>query len=106
MSNEQIKLLTKMKDLIRNGKRRFAKRKDRDIVEELDIIGITQNRAWYEILLLNKNHFFIDNKPSYKQTDALIFKKDINGYLVYIKLKLEKRNELETVCLSFHRDHQ
>ena len=49
----------------------------------------------------------MDPKPSYskKLDDALLFKKQINGILVYIKIKIEIENDNEmAVCLSFHKD--
>lgn len=58
-------------------------------------------------MYLNKNFWFMDPKPSYskKLDDALLFKKQINGILVYIKIKIEIENDNEmAVCLSFHKD--
>lgn len=106
MNQEQIKLLTHMKKLIRSGKKRFAIRKDRDYLKELELIGITEHEAWFShILYLNNNMFFVDPKPRYKSTkNTLIFKKIIKNKLVYIKLYLEKMKEEEVVCLSFHID--
>lgn len=107
MNQEQIKLLTHMKKLIRNNKKRFAIRKDRDYLKELEIIGITEHEAWFNhILYLNNNMFFVDPKPKYKtNNNTLIFKKIIKNKLVYIKLSLEKEIEEEVVCLSFHIDN-
>lgn len=109
MTEAQIKLLHKMKTLINNGYKRFAYRKDRDYIQELLDIGITENDAWQEILTLSSKNYY----PNYKDfdskigEDALIFKKYINGYIVYIKLKLEQYNNSEiTVCLSFHIDYK
>ena len=79
MTGEQLKLLTKMKKLITKGNKRFANRKDRDYLEELLEIGITESLAWQEI----------------------------NGNRVYIKLKIEEYNNKKmTVCLSFHLDYK
>ena len=47
-------------------------------------------------------------RPFYnKEGNALVFKRMINGYKVYIKIKIESINDLEneTVCLSFHIDN-
>lgn len=46
MTGEQIKLLTKMKKLIMQGKRHFEPRKDRDYVLALFELGITEEEAW------------------------------------------------------------
>ena len=109
MSEEQIRQLAKMKKLIHCGRRRFVVRKDRDYIQELLNIGITENEAWQEILTLSSKNYYPDYKlfSSKNGDDALIFKKYINGYIVYIKLKIEQYNNSEmTVCLSFHIDHK
>ena len=107
MTSEQIKLLHKMKELISKGYRKFAFRKDRDYVQELLDIGITIDDAWNEILTLSSNNYFPDYNYFNDFDRALVFKKCINGYIVYIKLKIEIyfKNEM-TVCLSFHIDHK
>ena len=76
MNNKQIKLLSKMKILIKQGKKRFANRKDRSYLDDLEEIGITVEQAWFEhIIYLNKNMFFVDPKPNYRTTgNTLIFK--------------------------------
>ena len=106
MTGEQLKLLTKMKKLITKGNKRFANRKDRDYLEELLEIGITESLAWQEILTLFS--YVQDYKPFYLKSDSsLVFKKEINGNRVYIKLKIEEYNNKEmTVCLSFHLDYK
>lgn len=109
MTGEQVKLLHKMKNLISNDYKRFACRNDRDYIQELLNIGITENEAWQEILTLSSKNYYPDYKlfSSKNVDDALIFKKYINGYIVYIKLKIEQYNNSEmTVCLSFHIDHK
>ena len=109
MTSEQLKQLAKMKKLINKGFRKFACRKDRDYIQELLDIGITEEMAWSEILTLSAQEHFDDNKPFYRKKggDALLFKKKINGYIVLIKIKIEEYdNNEETVCLSFHIDHK
>lgn len=109
MTGEQIKQLARMKKLINNGCKKFACRKDRDYIQELLDIGITEDSAWQEILMLSAYDYYPDYKPffSKKGDDALVFKKYINGYLVYIKIKIEQYNNKDmTVCLSFHIDHK
>ena len=108
MTNEQLRQLSKMKKLIINGHKKFVCRNDRDYIEELLNIGITEEMAWQEILTLSAQNYVYDFKPIYLKNneDALIFKKYINDYLVYIKIKIEKYNNIElTVCLSFHIDY-
>lgn len=106
MNQEEIKLLNDMKKLIKKGKRKFKYRKDRDYLKDLTEIGLEEKDAWNHILWLNENFFVTDNKPKFhKEGKSLIFKKIINNYLVYIKLKLEINEQGdETVCWSFHRD--
>lgn len=106
MTNEQIRLLSKMKKLINQGKKRFAPRKDRDYVEALLELGITEEEAWNYILRLNINYYCHDFKPFYaKDGKSLVFKMKINDNIAYIKLKIEEyNNEEKTVCLSFHKD--
>lgn len=108
MTCEQLKQFSKMKKLIIKGNKKFACRSDRDYIEELLNIGITEELAWQEILTLSAHNYVYDYKPIYfkNNDDALIFKKYINNYLVYIKIKIEKyNNEESTVCLSFHIDY-
>ena len=83
-------------------------RKDRDYLEELLEIGITESLAWQEILTLSSYNYLQDYKPFYSKSEkSLVFKKDINGNRVYIKLKIEEYNNKEmTVCLSFHIDYK
>lgn len=109
MNNDQLKILSKMKKLIKLGKRRFQIRRDRDYLKDLLELGISESEAWDIILGLNKHFYFNDPKPSYyKNTDTLIFKKQINGIIAYIKLKIENNNNQEeiVVCISFHEDNR
>lgn len=109
MNQQQIELLNKMKKLVYSGKRRFVIRKDRDYLEDLNELGITEESAWNEhILYLNKNFYYPDSKPNYSKDEdvSLTFKKKINGKNAYIKIKLEKILNEETVCLSFHIDNK
>ncbi len=104
MTGEQLRLLNYMKKLIREGKMKFEDRADRDYQKDLFEIGITEHEAWFKhIIYLRAYDYIPDYRPYYRSGgDALIFKKSINGIIVYIKLKLE---EGKTVCLSFHRDN-
>lgn len=98
-----------MKRLVNAGCRKFGCRNDRDYIQDLLDIGITEKDAWQEILTLSAYDYVPDYKPYYSRIGdgALIFKKCINNYIVYIKLKIEEYNNLNyTVCLSFHIDHK
>lgn len=65
MIGEQIKLLSKMKKMIYSGCRKFSCREDRDYIQELLDIGITEEDAWNEILSLSARDYFPDSKPFY-----------------------------------------
>lgn len=108
MKPEQIRQLSEFKKLIVQGKRKFELRKDRNYLEDLLEIGLTIEEAWNQILHLNINNYFFDYKPIYKSDpNVLIFKKEINKLLVYIKLKKEINSTGEiVVCLSFHVDNK
>ena len=108
MNEKQLRLLSNAKKLIIKGKRRFQIRPDRDYIQELLTIGITEEYAWNVILSLSNKDYVFDYRPFYnKEGNALVFKRMINGYKVYIKIKIESINDLEneTVCLSFHIDN-
>lgn len=107
MTSEELKILSKMKQLVKAGKRRFQARHDRDYLQDLLELGLTEEAAWNEhILYLNTFFFYHDPKPNYfKEGICLIFKKSVNGILTYIKLKIENTTDGdEVVCISFHRD--
>jgi len=108
MNQEQIKLLSKMKKLVYDKKRKFEPRPDRDYVEDLLDFGLTEEAAWDEhIIRLNSNFYYPDSKPNYNKKDdlSLTFKKTIDGKVAYIKLRIEPNDvDEETVCLSFHLD--
>lgn len=69
-------------------------------------IGLrSPQQAWREILRLSPNHYIegpvIDNDRLQDGKVLWIFKKEVNGVLTYIKLKIDNRG---CVCLSFHKD--
>ncbi len=105
MATKEIQLLMKMKKLVREGKRRFKDRKDRNYKKELSDLFLNEEQAWNHVLSLNINMCVYDNVPIYKKdSNTLVFKKLINKYMVYIKLKIEIENGEEVVCWSFHKD--
>ena len=67
MTVAQLKLLTKMKKLIKKGKRKFATRKDRDYVSDLLELGITEEEAWNYILILNSYYYILDYRQTYSK---------------------------------------
>ena len=108
MNQQEQQLLNKMKRLIKEGKRYFEIRKDRDYLQDLEEIDISEEEAWNIIESLNFHFYFIDTKPYYNRTNnVLVFKRPINKIIVYIKLKIENLNNNEyTICISFHRDYK
>ena len=92
MAINQAKVLSRMKKLIKEGKRRFQLRKDRDYMADLLELGLSENEAWNYILTnININFIVNDPKPTYsKSGEALVFKRPVNGIDAYIKLKIEK----------------
>lgn len=102
MKQQDIRLLMKMKQAVVEGKCYFKLRNDRDYKQDLLDIGITESECWEHILSLNSNMYFPDPKPIYYQSEEiLIFKKNILGNQIYIKLKYMK-DSAEVECWSFH----
>ena len=66
MNNQQMTLWNKMRSMIRQNKRKFHDRNDRNIYEDLYDLGLTVEDAWKEILQLNKHFYVIDNMPFYR----------------------------------------
>lgn len=114
MTNVNAKaFLREAKQLISCGKKDFIKRtychpsgKKIRWIEALLEIGLTQpNQAWDEVLRLTPNDCIdgpcIDNDRPGNGKTIWIFKKEVNGVLTYIKIKIDHRG---CVCLSFHKD--
>lgn len=111
MPDEIVTFLKRVKQLVVAKKRRFSNRlyKGLDYKEVLvKDFGITVNEAWNQILSLHPKEHIPDDKFSYDQrSDALIFKRVVNGTKAYIKLKIELWcNEDYVVCISFHKDNR
>ena|SRR5690625_4359509 len=110
---EKKAFLRKAKQLISVGKRDFIKRtydhpsgKKVKWIEALLDIGLTSpEQMWDETLQLTPNDYregpVVDNNRPWEGTVIWIFKKEVNGVLAYIKMKIDNRG---CVCLSFHED--
>ncbi|MGL4821249.1 MAG: hypothetical protein ACRC5C_14950 [Bacilli bacterium] len=106
-----VAFLREAKQRISVGQRDFIKRtythpSGRTVkwIEALMDIGLTDlGQCWQEILDLGPEHY--DSGPhvdrDFSQHTVWVFKKEINGRLTYIKLKIDERG---CVCLSFHED--
>lgn len=104
MADETATFLSKAKKLIIQKKRQVAGRPD--FVQNLALIGIVNiNEIWTHILSLTTHQKIPDTKPTYDGGgEAFIFIKRINGWDVYIKLKIELcENESILTCISFHK---
>lgn len=110
---ERIAFLREAKQLISKGKRDFIKRtynhpsgKTVKWIEALFEIGLTRvDQVWDETLKLTPNDYeegpVIDNDRPLDGKILWVFKKEVNGVLTYIKMKIDHRG---CVCLSFHED--
>lgn len=86
MTTAQIKLLSKMKKLINMGNKRFILRKDRNYVQELLDLDITEKEAWDYILSLNANYYVVDYKPNYASSnDSLVLREELGRELLILK---------------------
>lgn len=105
MNNDEIKKLKRIKALVSVGKRRFIQRNDRNYVDDLYNLGITEDEAWQKVLLLKPNAFYReDNYDILGNKHALVFHWLIKGKIAYIKLDIEIVNGEEAVCWSFHEN--
>jgi hypothetical protein len=111
--NQRKAFLREVKRLISRGQKDFIKRtydhpsgtKVRWI-EALMEIGLTNpEQAWDEALKLSPSHYVdgpcVDVDRPKDGKVIWIFKKEVNGVLTYIKMKIDRRG---CVCLSFHKD--
>lgn len=111
---ETRKFLRDAKRLISQGRRDFIKRtyntpsgqtiKWLEAFAEIGLTSVTQ--AWDEVLKLTPKHRIdgpcIDIDRPHEGKVVWIFKKEVNGVLTYIKLKIDQKRGC--VCLSFHKD--
>lgn len=112
-SSQQKDFLRDAKRLISTGKKDFIKRtydhpsgKKVRWIEALGEIGLTDvPQVWEEALKLTLKDCVegpvIDFDRPKDGKVIYVFKKEVNGVLTYIKMKIDHRG---CVCLSFHKD--
>ena len=111
MNSKQIKLLSQIKRLVRLGNRRFAnERRDRDYLDDLKKLRITEDEAWEKyILYLKPSAYVIDYKPSYYSTpNTLVFKKlikDTNNHVCINKCKSSSTHLVDFFIHKFTKLH-
>jgi len=98
--------LSKVKSLVSAGQYDFVPR--RINLMSLAKAGLSLQNAKSEILSLVSSEYFSgpehDDDPN-RPGNIWVFKKDINGTLFYIKIKIANENGADIVkCLSFHDD--
>jgi len=106
---EVTNFIKKMRRLIHDNSYTFENR-DYDGLDYATILlqdfMITPDEAIDIIRNLNIHSWENDKKPSYSNSGAYVFKRDVNGIKAYIKLKIEENNEGELlVIISFHEDY-
>jgi hypothetical protein len=114
LSNNGAKVfLIEAKALISRGRRDFVTRwyelpdgKRVRYIEAILDIGLTNiQQAWNEILTLKPSHYFRGPNPDWDRpndrSQVWEFKKEVNGMMAYIKLKIDHRG---CVCIPFHKD--
>lgn len=92
MNGEQIRLLSEIKKLIKLNKKHFKSRDDRNYLEDLLNLGLTEEEAWQHIYYLKPQFYFVDHKPIFSKSlkKCLTFKKIINNKIAYIKLCIDE----------------
>lgn len=105
MNGDQIRLLSEIKKLIKLNKKYFKSRNDRNYLEDLLNLGLTEEEAWQHIYYLKPQFYFVDPKPIFSKSlkKCLTFKKLINNKIAYIKLCIDD-DTVEAECWSFHED--
>ena len=112
---DEREFLKEAKSLVSSGKRDFIKRTYDNHpsgtpvrwFEALGEIGLTDpNQVWGEVLQLSPGDFIegpvLDRDRPRDGEVIWVFKKEVNGTLTYIKLKIDDLRGC--VCLSFHKD--
>ena len=104
--SEIILFLERVKRLISTGKYDFVPR--RKNMQALSTHGITMADAKAEILGLVVGDYYKGPKQDYdpnKPGDIWEFKKNVDGILFYVKVKIVQENGEDVLkCLGFHED--
>ena len=98
--------LTRIKDLLGRGKYDFVLR--RKNLQALAFHGMSIKDVKNEIFSLNVSDYYKGPRQDYDSNrpgDIWEFKKSINGYQFYVKVKVVRENGEEILrCMSFHDD--
>jgi len=110
MNQDIVNFLRKLRELIKNGNKRFAYRiypDGRDYLQVLsEDFNITIDQAWRIIYDLKPQLEYLDEFPEDKKDGwTKVFKLKVNNVDAYIKVKIETKETKELiVCISFHKD--
>ncbi|CAM4421106.1 type II toxin-antitoxin system MqsR family toxin [Paenibacillus alkaliterrae] len=100
MNDNAEDFLKEAKDLIRKSKRRFLPREDYE-QHLIDLgFGGGVKQGWRELLKVSAENMFKPPEPDRDRPGDTVwfFKRDYNGIMAYIKLKIDERG---CVCVSF-----
>ena len=99
---EIVEFLKEAKSLIAKGKAGIAKRSKN--LQDIVNIGLTMKGVRQELLDLSLEDYSKGPEPDRDFPGEIwVFGKEINGHEVYIKMKIDRQDELETfTCISFH----
>ncbi len=104
--NEISLYLIKIKKLLSNGKYDFVPRKKN--LDSLSMLGLTIEDIKDSIYELVVDDYYSGPKEDYDKNrigEIWVFKKNIEGYKFYIKLKISRENNNDILrCISFHED--
>jgi hypothetical protein len=96
--------LKEAKRLILKNYRRFIPREEYDYLHALLDLGFTtKDRAWRALLQIQPSDMSQPPELDHDGSGHYVwfFKREYNGIMAYIKLKIDERG---CVCLSFHPD--
>ena len=107
MNGDQIRLLSEIKKLIKLNKKHFKSRNDRNYLEDLLNLGLTEEESWQHIYYLKPQFYFVDPEPIFSKSlkKCLTFKKLIDNKIACIKLCIDD-DTVEAECWSFHEDRK
>lgn len=99
--HKQSYQLSEVKELISNGSARSTITAQQFAHE----LGFTRTEIMDTVLSLEKGDFFhsINERANHKSWQD-VYKKEVRGILLYIKLKIASVGDREVVILSFKRD--